>query len=262
MTHLFQAFDITKKFAGLVALDQVSFHLDEGEILGLIGPNGAGKSTCFNVITGTLKPTSGRIELREQDITGMPPYLTAHMGLARTFQHTTVFQHLTVRENIEAACWLRSKVGLGCTLLRTSSYRSSEISLKTSVDDILSMIDLRHVQDSRAKGLPYGYLRRLGIGIALGTNPALLLMDEPAAGLNPTESAEFSKLARRLRDFGITIVIVEHDMKVIMGLCDRIVVLNYGKKIAEGSPGVIRRDPQVIESYLGKSHDEAETARA
>jgi branched-chain amino acid transport system ATP-binding protein len=250
----FAATGVTRQFAGLLALDDVTFAVQEGEIVGLIGPNGAGKSTCFNVITGALKPNRGQVEFRGEDITGLRSDRIARRGICRTFQNTAAFMGLTVRENALAACYLRSRAGIVPALLGLRRSRDEAARFADDVDTVLATVGLTDVADTRAADLPYGLLRLLGIATALATQPRLLLMDEPAAGLNPTESAALVSVSRKLRDRGLTILLVEHDMKVIMDVCDRIVVLAHGRVIADGSPATVRSNPQVIASYLGARH--------
>ena len=252
----FKVENLTKRFSGVLALDGVSFDVEQGEIVGLIGPNGAGKSTCFNVITGTLPATEGHVTFRGHAITNMSPHQIAKLGIVRSFQQTSVFQHLTVRDNIKTSCHLQSRATGLDALLRNSRHHRNEAAIEEEADRILELVDLKAVADVVAINLPFGSLRKLGVAIGLAARPSFLLLDEPAAGLNPIESAELSELLRRLRDGGLTILIVEHDMKVIMRLCDRLIVLNYGKKLAQGSPAEIRANPEVVASYLGRRHAE------
>lgn len=241
--------DVTKDFAGLRALDAVSLRLEQGEILGLIGPNGSGKTTLINIITGFLKPSAGRIWLDGTELTGLPPHKIAPLGLARTFQTIKLFMNLTVRENVEVAA-----VSVG--LARQEAGRRA--------DEMLEMLGAADLADMQAGSLPYGAERRVEIARALAANPRYLLLDEPAAGLNEAESEELLEtLASIPKEFGCGLLIVDHDMRLIMRLCDRLHVLNYGKTISEGNPDEVRKSPAVIEAYLGASaSQEADSANA
>jgi branched-chain amino acid transport system ATP-binding protein len=233
---------VTKDFAGLRAVDGVSFELARGEILGLIGPNGSGKTTTINVLTGLLEITSGTVRVGETDITGWPPHRIARAGLARTFQVVKLFKDFTVRENVEVAA--------------ISARRVSRREASRRADAALTRVGIAHLGDLPARVLPQGEERRVEIARALATDPAFLLLDEPGAGLNDAEVEVLLPTLERLRrDAGCGILVVDHDMRLIMGLCDRIHVLNYGKTIAEGTPEEVRREPAVIEAYLG-SEDE------
>lgn len=243
--------NISKHFGGLAALREVSFQLEAGTILGLIGPNGAGKTTLYNIITGFLLPTSGRIYFAGEDITGMRPDQIAKKGLVRTFQATNLFKNKTVLENLIIAHHLHGSASFWDLLINSARAKASEAKIRQRSLDILHYIGLASLQDELAKNLPHGHQRALGVAIALAASPKLLLLDEPLTGMNAQESAQFINLLRNLRDQGITLVIVEHDMKAIMGLSQRIVVLNYGRKIAEGTPQEIQNNPQVIAAYLG-----------
>lgn len=241
--------NLSKNFGGFSALSGVSFDLEEKEILGLVGPNGAGKTTLFNLITGFLKPNSGRIFFKGCDITPLNSHEIARRGIVRTFQLNKVFLDLSVRENIRIGGYLREKGGTKRFLLGPSNEEKKEV--EGRVERIINLIGLEEFKEKIAEDLPYGDQKLLGIGIAMAAEPTLLLLDEPFAGMNPVETARCISLLKRIVDQGTTLLLVDHNMRAVMGFCDRIVVLNYGRKIAEGKPEEIRENPEVIASYLG-----------
>ena len=260
---ILQTQGLAKAFTGLQALQDFSISVNRNEILGLIGPNGAGKTTCFNLLTGFLVPTAGRIYFKGEDITGRRPAQIARLGLARTFQNIRVFHSLSALENVMAAAQLRTPFSLGEFFLSASSFRQKEAQVRERAFELLELLSLSEFADRPAASLPYAYQRRLEIARALATEPQLLLLDEPAAGMNPAESDSLHQLILDLRSrFQLTVLLVEHDMRLVMNLCERIIVLNYGRIIAEGKPETVRADPQVIAAYLGEDHSAIEVTDA
>jgi branched-chain amino acid transport system ATP-binding protein len=254
--NLVEVRNLTVKFGGLLALDDVSFDIRRGEILGLIGPNGAGKTTCFNAMTGVYKPTSGDVLLEGNSLKGQKQHRITRLGLARTFQNIRLFGEMTALENVVVGLDARHRTSVPGALLRLPRHTREEKSAIERGMALLEFVGIADLANTASRQLPYGYQRRLEIARALATDPKVLCLDEPAAGFNPAEKEDLMDLIRTIRADGYTVLLIEHDMKLVMGVTDRIVVLEFGRKLADDTPEVIRNDPRVIAAYLGEPEDD------